>query len=301
MRIVGLTSLAVAKVRSDMQLQGFHCNGSVVVDRTTVEQTLQLDDQTSVKGSLDLSDARVARIHDSKGAWTDCTCVNLNGFRYGSFTDECSMTVQDRIEWIRRGMKNAVGEVVYSPQPYQQLARVLANMGREQDAAKVRVAQFCARREHERPQGLRPLHGWAIWMWRGLVYWTLEYGYARARPLAIMIVLWLLSAAVFSYAGRHEMMVPASDQVLTSREYWESRAIPPDYQAFNALVYAADSMLPIIDLHQERFWLPSPQATWLRAWLWTHIVLGWMFSTLLAVGMSGLLRDEDEEATASDS
>lgn len=290
-----------ARVEGVLQMQGLECDCGVNLRQIKVERSFWIDDQTTTGGSLDLRDANVARVHDSKGAWTSNLRLKLDGFRYSSITHESDMSVDDRIEWIRRGMTSAKGGVVYSPQPYQQLASVLAGMGREQDAARVRVAQYCARHKHEKPRGVHPIRGWVLWLWRWVVYLVLEYGYNRVRPLFLMAILWFLSTAVCWYANSHGLMVPASDQVLTSERYVMSRELPPDYPALNPAMYAADSMLPIIDLHQERFWLPSPKEPLLRAWLWIHIVLGWILSTFLAVGMSGLLRDEDEEASVSNS
>lgn len=317
-RFVGIASLVASRVRGDLQLQGLICKGRLDVDRTLIGETLQLDDSTDVTGLFDLSDARVARIHDSKGAWTACNRLNLNGFRYGSFTDECTMSVRDRIEWIERAMRDDAGAFVYSPLPYQQLARVFAEMGQAENAVAVRIASFRRRRTHECGHGFWDVNRRLLWYWRWLLDIVLDCGYARFRPLVFMLVLWMCGVGVFHWANTQRLMVPASDQVLTSNDYVEKGKLPPDYQPMNSFVYSADAMLPIIEFHQERFWLPKrdpdpvrwaaiantdramifgwpfPDAgRFLRWYLWFHIAAGWILSTLFVVGLSGIVKNEE--------
>ena len=56
---------------------------------------------------------------------------------------------------------------------------------------------------------------------------------------------------------------------------------------FNALIYSLDALAPLIDLHQVKYRLPIRWG--LRAYLWIHIICGWLLTTLLVVGLSGLV------------
>ncbi|RBI86612.1 hypothetical protein DRV85_04055 [Rhodosalinus halophilus] len=68
------------------------------------------------------------------------------------------------------------------------------------------------------------------------------------------------------------------------------------YPAFNALVYSADTLLPIVEMEMQDFWLPDdshPYGAVARVYLWVHIALGWAFSILAVAGFTGLIRTED--------
>ncbi len=58
--------------------------------------------------------------------------------------------------------------------------------------------------------------------------------------------------------------------------------------AFHALVYSIDVFVPLIDLCQAKFYLPKDG--WVQVYHWVHIGAGWVLSTLLAVGLTGLVR-----------
>jgi len=81
-------------------------------------------------------------------------------------------------------------------------------------------------------------------------------------------------------------------------------SVSEDYPAFNAVVYSIDVFLPIIDLHQQRYWLPNANrghevpllickckaGALLRWYFWAHIILGWVLSSLWIASVTGLVR-----------
>jgi hypothetical protein len=178
-----------------------------------------------------------------------------------------------------------------------------------------------------------------LWWVRYGLRWTMSHGYRPLRPLYWMAGLLSLGWLVFglaarapepvsSYAGEQPepvgLFAPASDQVLTWDRY-HAELIPPEggppepilrrpaeYPRFNALVFAADTMLPIIDLHQEQYWQVDPrkgavepilgrnytQGELVRAYLWLHILAGWTLTTLFIVGLTGLVRGHKAEQVA---
>ena len=72
------------------------------------------------------------------------------------------------------------------------------------------------------------------------------------------------------------------------------------------MAYSVDVFIPFINLHQREYWLPNanrgpelePGLAWarvrwgalLRVYLWFQIVAGWILTTLLVVGVTGLAR-----------
>ncbi len=77
--------------------------------------------------------------------------------------------------------------------------------------------------------------------------------------------------------------------------------LPVGHPEFLPLIYAVDSFSPIVDLHQESYWLPWESGwAWLPSWLnwsfkaylWIHIAFGWIFTTLAVVGLTGIVKKD---------
>ncbi len=66
------------------------------------------------------------------------------------------------------------------------------------------------------------------------------------------------------------------------------KTIDGEPPAFNNIVYSLDSFVPLIDFHQAKYRLPVGLP--LRVYLWAHIAFGWILTTLLVVGLTGLVQ-----------
>ena len=67
------------------------------------------------------------------------------------------------------------------------------------------------------------------------------------------------------------------------------------YPRFNSLVYSADTLLPIVSLEMQGFWIPDERTTRgqvARVYLWVHIAVGWALSLLAVAGFSGLVKSD---------
>jgi hypothetical protein len=102
---------------------------------------------------------------------------------------------------------------------------------------------------------------------------------------------------------RHALTKEAKEAVaVRDEENPKERAEFVSSQPFSPLAYSVDAFLPILNLHQEDYWLPNAtknsDAYWcyfqcgrvLRWYLWFHIGIGWIFTTLFVAGLSGLIR-----------
>jgi hypothetical protein len=73
------------------------------------------------------------------------------------------------------------------------------------------------------------------------------------------------------------------------------RATPLHYPLFNSLVYSLETFFPLVDLFQAKSWFPNPRAhpLWLarplRVYLSIHIIFGWILTTTLVAGVTGLI------------
>ncbi len=68
------------------------------------------------------------------------------------------------------------------------------------------------------------------------------------------------------------------------------------YPRFHAGVYSADTLLPVVALEMQEFWIPDEQAgpwgTGARGFLWIQILAGWALSLLAVAGFSGLIKSD---------
>ncbi|MCB1330698.1 MAG: hypothetical protein KDK28_15240, partial [Maritimibacter sp.] len=70
------------------------------------------------------------------------------------------------------------------------------------------------------------------------------------------------------------------------------------YPAFSPLIYSADTLLPIVDLEMQGYWIPDdqlePWGAMGRYYLWFQIFMGWALSLLAVAGFSGLIRTDSK-------
>ena len=84
-----------------------------------------------------------------------------------------------------------------------------------------------------------------------------------------------------------------------------TRRIVQDYPRFDPFLYSVDMFVPVVTFHQATYWLPDANrgdvlvriagvqiatGALLRYYLVMHILMGWVLTTLLIVGLTGLIR-----------
>lgn len=146
-------------------------------------------------------------------------------------------------------------------------------------------------------------------------FWLAGYGLSPLRSVWAMMVLIAALSGIAHFTWVAGDFVPKSDVVIVSKgwteianqpiglaisaaEIWSSETGPGrDYETFNALAYAIDVVLPIVDLGQERAWSPSPARGW---WGWGafyaqkgFVLLGWVVAAIFAAAVTGLIRRDD--------
>jgi hypothetical protein len=231
---------------------------------------------------LDLSNVRAQGLGDDAASWPAPGNLNLDGFSYESIvngpTDAAS-----RLRWI------ALQPPGYKPQPYEQLAKVLAAGGNESGATDVLIAQRKALR-------LDGNLGHLEWMWNLVLQVTIGYGYRPLRALWWILAFVMVGTVLFSAGYRMRIITPTEADAY--HQFAESGSAPAHYPPFNAFVYSLENFLPVVELHQGEYWRPNPRhirssalpASLLRWYLWLHILAGWILTPLLFAGLSGLIR-----------
>ena len=271
--------------------QGFELLGEVNLESGTVRGTftwsgMELDEQTS----LNLRFASVSRLWYEPEGWPQPGHLQLHGFQYHVFYNHHSVPVDTLINWIRRQPQER-----YFPQPYDQLALVLQKGGHEDDAEQLLIAK-----EEDR---LKELPRSERWMHR-LLGVTIGYGYDPWRALWIGLFIVGIGVLVFELGSRAGLIAPTKEVEHVSDFPNAAIQLSRDYPRFSSIIYSLDMFVPLLDLQQGSYWLPSAERGWkinafgfcfsagsaLRFYLGLHIYLGWALTTLLAVGLSGLVQ-----------
>jgi len=255
----------------------FSCPGRVAFqcDGAVVSGMLQWVSVSS-SGLVDFAHARVDRLLDDEGSWPAKDALRLTGLSYGAFHHAAPTEAQARIRWLRR-------QAGFSPQPYEQLARVYRDSGRDEDARRIAIAKQDDRRRRGN-----------LGRWTRLLSWyldvTIRYGYRPERALVPLLALILAGYVIFSYSWSSGAMIPTKSEArLTSPA---RQVCTADYPCFEPAVYSVELIVPLVNLHQVEFWAPDATRTWgvaARAYGWVATLLGWLFTTTLVAGLSGLV------------
>jgi len=266
--------------------------------------------------SLNLPLAKVASLLDSVESWPTAGNLYLDGFVYDRIS-ESPLDSTSRLEWIRRQLPSAKGERPdrFRPEPYRQLAKVMRDQGKSDDALAVLIGLEDDRRKYG---GMRlPARLWAFILKR-----TIAYGYRPLRALWFIAAFVLVGFAIFGAAYQAGAIVPTDHDAYES--FVQSKPIPY-YESFCAIVYSFDTFVPIIDLSQRSKWKPvdssmevlakvpaagasnlggflcqaaplsdcwSPPIWLVRLFRLIDIVAGWFFTSLFVAGISGLVRND---------
>ena len=314
------------------------CNGAKMSNARTnaltaagarIAGTLFLRGGPSVIGAIDLANAEIGDFNDDPACWPKAQGeVVLDRCVYGGFTGG-GVDPATRIDWLDRQDPARFGKTFW-PQPWEQCAKVLREMGHPEDARAVLIAkearQRAARRARMARGPGRALRG--AWDW--VLGKTVRYGRQPTLAFVWLLGLWMLGTGVFWGASAVDAVKPNNAFVLRSpewvlcgveaprREFAPSlqkiatgRALPGEsrrdcderqpeaqqYPRFAALLYSLDTLLPVVEMEMQDFWIPDESASrpWgaaARVYLWVHIALGWALSLLAVAGFSGIVKSD---------
>ena len=247
-------------------------------------------------GTVDLAYARVGVLADVIDAWKPFKIV-LNGFVYDQFFNPTD--AQFRLCWLSK----CPPEMPFSPLPYEQAAKALRAVGKDIDAWDIEREKNRLQRIFDGVSSFRKFGGWLLDTLQDAVY----------RPFRIVkwgLCIMALGVAVFACADYHSNIVPTHPVVALSDGYKmeiasngmrPTQAAPPEYPAFNPLVFSLDVFTPSAVFHQEDSWGPrSGGGDWLdfdfdilwllTLWYWLEVAMGWILTSMLLLSVTGLLR-----------
>lgn len=270
---------------------GFKADGMVNLLGSKIARLAWCFVDSAEKAILDLSLAEIGTLLDEEGSWPKQGNLFLDGLVYERIDCPDSTNAEARIEWLRLQPSDE-----FWPQPYEQLAEVYRKSGREEDAKKVLIAK------NEVPAKLAQMSFFEK-SWHTILGVTIGYGYSPFSALWFALAVVVFGFAFFGLGFHGDIMVPTQQSAYVTDSAGLTKTLSEDYPKFNALVYSLDMFVPLVDLHQANFWLPNAHKGrallsigWLRTgsllnlYHWFHIIAGWVLTTLLVVGLSGLVR-----------
>lgn len=276
-----------------------------------------------ITGLVILNGAQVSDLADDVASWPNgADQFHLDGFAYDRIasgpTDPAA-----RLPWLRAGSN--FGGTFY-PQPYTQLAKVLAGMGHASAARRILLAretrlageQWTSDRaayQAARDGGVTT-HGdmggiwlrmWLSRLWSGMIRGVAGYGYAPQRALYWTAGFIALASVLYFLGWQFGVMVPNSAVILTSADWAAAMGAPPSapahgwgatgsarhYETFYSLAYATDVFVPLVDLGQESAWAATT-VTWfgfgLRWFTFALEIIGWIVTALGAAAITGIIQ-----------
>jgi hypothetical protein len=295
----GIVYARLAKIGHDLSFHGveFKGDGQLDAERAIIDGTFYwVDVKHTPKTMLDLEDAHAGAIWDDEASWPAPGNLIVNGFVYSDIAGGPSDGTS-RLQWL------GLQPPEYHPQPYRQLAKVLSEMGRDDGAIQVRIAKEVAQRR----LGHETL---AQRAWSRLMQYTIGFGYLPLRALWWIAGFVGLGTILFGWGYRMRIITPTEEAAY--REFVATGEAPPHYPVFNPIVYSLENFLPVVELHQDKYWRPNPRhsvsgrttrsgeprdpssipSRLLRWYLWLHILAGWTITPLLFAGLSGLVRPD---------
>jgi hypothetical protein len=235
--------------------------------------------------------ANVGWLFDEQRSWPSPGKLRIDGFTYGALGGTSSSLpwrspadATSRLRWLAL-------QPEFHPQPYRQLAKVLAENGDDAGAMQVLIAK----------QDLRfASYGIPGRLLGNFLKYTVGYGH---RPM--LTIMWSLAVVALGWA-----VVGAAKAASVMRPTYPEN--PPaheelHYQALHALLYSLDVFLPFVNLHQEHYWWPDEDASGLypvlgrkltvrgssiQYYLWPQIIAGWILSAIFLAGVTGLIRGD---------
>ncbi|HEY7224280.1 MAG TPA: hypothetical protein VH561_11910 [Micromonosporaceae bacterium] len=262
----------------------------------------------AITPAINVTDTATSVLQDDPSNWPER--IYIAGFSYERFDAPRDGGSQGRVwDWERR-LAWLRQQSQYDAGPYEQAARVFRGHGYVHGAEQLLIRQRSDARRAEQHSRSRPhdMTEWtrasADWTRNAVdwVYdWTVGYGFRPGR------VLWLL-AALLALVGT-TLAVPAvqatlraSDQgvVFTTRGpvgVADQSADPcggGQVRCFNPLLYAVDTVVPLVALDQRSTWYPDRFArggAFVEWWLNLATVAGWLLSSIFLLSFARLARN----------
>jgi hypothetical protein len=267
----GALKLSGGRIGTDVTLAPLAFEGPVDFSGASVGQTLNIlpSPQPGTPGNmvaLNLQNAHVGRLGDDAASWTNVH-HQLAGFTYDEFVPPAPGDRPNQ-DWRRNWLANDQSETEeFDPQPYRQLATVLAASGDKERSAE---AAFWSR-ERERQLAWKSDK---VLTWLGLSVLAFTVGYGIGA-YTFVVLIWVAVITALS-----AIMLRFSPVARARGWLWCSQA-------------GLDRLLPVIQLSPEfdEFFKDSAKSElnrWQVLFFSLTAIVGWLLGAFLAAALSGL-------------
>jgi hypothetical protein len=228
--------------------------------------------QVVMEGSLDLRDVRAGVLIDDDESWPPETVtygsmklrcnILLDGFTYNRIGGRNSLDLKMRRQWLNRQPRADLGSE-FKTQAFEQLIRVLRDMGHTDDARAIAIYKERRRMRRPLPLGLpwwlNPVNWWRLVAYDFVAGW----GYRAHRVVIAAIVIWFGCAVAYLAADQRGMVSfttskPEYKACQEARTRGGAAGNGVECPEFNAWKYSFDLMLPLNQLDVRS----SDNVTW---------------------------------------
>lgn len=305
-----VTNCALAPQQSGAIETIFHAteehgpSNALSLARARISGLLYLRNNEITGGGVSLAGAHATRLNDEPDSRHP---IRLDGLTYDDFSRHAKLGLAARLDWLERRPP----DTPFTAQPYEQLARVLRQMGHRDDAREVLMRKERTLRAATRAGSTNPLARAASWLTDTTLRSTIGYGYRPGRALLLAVVLIAALGFFFQKVWTAGDMAPGPAPILISKGWIDATRTHPDnpaafwaapgeagqdFETFHPYAYATDVVIPIINLGQESAWAPSTSRSpwgyagwWIR---WFAKALGWLITALGAAAITGMVRND---------
>ncbi|WP_152020841.1 hypothetical protein [Aliarcobacter butzleri] len=300
-------------IKNNIAFDNFSTN-SLNFGLSKIDGMLKINNLT-INGHCILNSSKINQLWFQKIFWKDSLIsIGLDGLLY-EYLDVENLNSKILLSLLNKMPK----EETFKPQPYKQLAKVLRNMGHNEDANNIMIEYndiITSKRENNFIKILKQIYGK-----------TAGYGYKPMRVLGTMFIVWLFCSLFYWNASKVGVFAPTNPLVFQKKDSYvcnvNSNGTPlldffnyskynssnnwilnenleGEYTTFNPFLYSLDVILPIVDLQVEKDWgqyVSSNNGTLndITRWLmWFEILFGWTYSLILVAILSGLAKNEKD-------
>jgi sRNA-binding regulator protein Hfq len=278
---------------------GFKAEGAVNLVAATIGNLQIHNIVRADQMILDLRLTKTGTFWDDEKSWPKAGNLFLDGFRYERLDENAPVQADSRRKWLSLQRSDR-----FRPQPYEQLAAVLRQMGNEREARQVMILK-----NHERARFTEFPH--QSWWWYNVFGRLISYGYAPWRAFAMSLAMILLGTLLFHFGSAHDLISPTSENAYVKEpngqvsEENKRPKISEKYPVFNAFFYSLESFVPLLKLDQSANWRPNANhgteispfhfsvartGSLLRYYLYFHIASGWLLTSLWVGAVTGLVK-----------
>jgi len=214
--------------------------------------------------SFSLRATTVRALVDDVSSWMVARELILDGFRYDRIIDAdvpegredhfSPTDAESRIAWLSRQREQDL-KVHFKPQPWEQLIKVLRDMGHQEIAKQVAIAKQEQIRKHK-------------FIFHAKYGALCRYGYRPGILIAWALGVAVVWAAIFKVGADMGVMAPTDRHIIEDTKdatcrpegggNWTTCASlhSHGYPAFDPIVYSFDLILPVISTQQTKDWAP---------------------------------------------